>query len=50
MRTVGHHGAVVDHQFGTTDVCMVLPKAAINPRSFDKFGAPDAPVGIRQAA
>lgn len=43
-------GAVIDAQFGTVDVCMVLPTAAINPRYFDKFGAPDSPVGIQQAA
>ncbi|MCC0049239.1 MAG: GNAT family N-acetyltransferase [Rhodobiaceae bacterium] len=43
-------GAVVDAQFGTVDVCMILPTAAINPRYFDKFGAPDAPVGMPQAA
>ncbi|MCC0016004.1 MAG: GNAT family N-acetyltransferase [Rhodobiaceae bacterium] len=37
-------GAVVDQQFGTVDVCMLLPKAAINPRYFDHFGGPDASV------
>ena len=31
-------GAVVDHQFGTTDVLMILPVEAINPRYFAKFG------------
>lgn len=34
-------GAVVDHQFGTTDVCIVLPVAAINSRYVDYYG-PDA--------
>lgn len=33
-------GAVVDHQFGTIDVCVVLPVSAINPRYFGHFGAP----------
>lgn len=33
-------GAVVDHQFGTTDVCIVLPVSSINPRYFGHFGAP----------
>ncbi len=32
-------GAVVDRQFGTTDVLVVLPVAAINPRYIDHFGA-----------
>jgi putative hemolysin len=30
-------GAVVDHQFGTTDVLIVLPVAAIHPRYIDHF-------------
>jgi L-ornithine Nalpha-acyltransferase len=34
-------GAVVDHQFGTTDVLIVMPVAKINPRYFGHFGAPD---------
>lgn len=34
-------GAVVDHQFGTTDVFAVVPIKNINPRYFDRFGAPD---------
>ena len=34
-------GAVIDRQFGTTDVCIVLPVAAINPRYVDYYG-PDA--------
>ena len=32
-------GAVVDHQFGTTDVLIVLPVAAINQRYIDHYGA-----------
>jgi L-ornithine Nalpha-acyltransferase len=32
-------GAVVDRQFGTTDVLVVLPVSAINPRYIDHFGA-----------
>lgn len=34
-------GAVVDHQFGTTDVFVVLPVEAIATRYFAHFGAPD---------
>jgi putative hemolysin len=34
-------GAVIDHQFGTTDVCIILPVAAINSRYIDYYG-PDA--------
>lgn len=34
-------GAVIDHQFGTTDVLIVLPVEAIDPRYFEHFGAPD---------
>lgn len=33
-------GAVVDKQFGTTDVLIVLPVARIDPRYFEHFGAP----------
>ena len=33
-------GAVIDHQFGTTDVLIVMPVAKINPRYFGHFGAP----------
>lgn len=33
-------GAVVDHQFGTTDVMIILPVRKIDPRYFDHFGAP----------
>lgn len=32
-------GAVVDYQFGTTDVCMVLPVANIAQRYIDFYGA-----------
>ncbi|MBH0236270.1 GNAT family N-acetyltransferase [Methylobrevis albus] len=32
-------GAVVDHQFGTTDVLVVLPVSAINPRYITYYGA-----------
>lgn len=31
-------GAVVDHAFGTTDVLIVLPRAAINPRYVTYYG------------
>lgn len=34
-------GAVVDHQFGTTDVLIVLPVERIDPRYFEHFGQPD---------
>jgi putative hemolysin len=34
-------GAVIDHQFGTTDVLIVLPVSAINRRYISHFG-PDA--------
>lgn len=39
-------GAVVDRQFGTTDVLVVLPVASISPRYLDHFG----PVATRHAA
>ena len=32
-------GAVVDHQFGTVDVLMVMPVARIDPRYLRQFGA-----------
>jgi putative hemolysin len=32
-------GAVVDHQFGTTDVCIVLPVSAISERYIAFYGA-----------
>ena len=34
-------GAVIDRQFGTTDVLIVLPVEHINSRYFAHFGAPD---------
>jgi putative hemolysin len=34
-------GAVIDHQFGTTDVLIILPVEAIRTRYFTHFGAPD---------
>jgi putative hemolysin len=34
-------GAVIDHQFGTTDVFVIMPVKAINTRYFNHFGAPD---------
>jgi putative hemolysin len=34
-------GAVVDHQFGTTDVFIILPVQAIDERYFSHFGRPD---------
>lgn len=33
-------GAVIDSQFNTTDVLIVLPVSEINPRYFDHYGAP----------
>lgn len=39
-------GAVIDAQFGTTDVFVVLPVSAINPRYIDHFG----PAADRHAA
>ena len=34
-------GAVIDHQFGTTDVLIILPVEKIDPRYFGHFGQPD---------
>ncbi len=34
-------GAVIDEQFNTTDVLIILPVSAINPRYFARFGAPN---------
>lgn len=34
-------GAVIDRQFGTTDVLIVLPVEKIDPRYFEHYGAPD---------
>jgi putative hemolysin len=39
-------GAVIDKQFGTTDVLVILPVSAINPRYIDHFG----PTANRHAA
>jgi putative hemolysin len=39
-------GAVIDRQFGTTDVLVILPVSAINPRYIDHFG----PTANRHAA
>ncbi|MGE3830348.1 MAG: GNAT family N-acetyltransferase [Parvibaculaceae bacterium] len=33
-------GAVIDEQFNTIDVLIILPVSAINPRYFSHFGAP----------
>jgi putative hemolysin len=32
-------GAVIDRQFGTTDVLIILPVSAINARYIEHFGA-----------
>ncbi|RFC63104.1 GNAT family N-acetyltransferase [Fulvimarina endophytica] len=32
-------GAVIDHQFGTTDVMIVLPRERINPRYVNHYGS-----------
>ncbi len=34
-------GAVIDRQFGTTDVLIILPVEKIDPRYFSHFGSPD---------
>jgi putative hemolysin len=34
-------GAVIDHQFGTMDVFIIMPVEAIKSRYFAHFGAPD---------
>src|SRR5579883_2325421 len=34
-------GAVIDRQFGTTDVFVIMPLEAIDSRYFSHFGAPD---------
>jgi L-ornithine Nalpha-acyltransferase len=33
-------GAVIDKQFGTTDVLVIMPVANIDPRYFEHYGAP----------
>jgi putative hemolysin len=40
-------GAVIDRQFGTTDVLVVLPIEAIDERYFGHFGGPDDPIVAR---
>jgi L-ornithine Nalpha-acyltransferase len=37
-------GAVVDHQFNSTDVFVILPVASIKSRYFSRFGAPAHPL------
>ena len=37
-------GAVIDRQFNTTDVLIILPVSSINPRYFAHFGRPDEAV------
>jgi putative hemolysin len=39
--TIGE-GAIIDEQFNTIDVLIMLPVSFINPRYFEYFGAPDA--------
>lgn len=34
-------GAVIDYQFGTTDVLIIMPVANIDPRYFEHYGTPD---------
>jgi L-ornithine Nalpha-acyltransferase len=34
-------GAVIDHQFNTIDVLIILPVSQINPRYFERFGKPE---------
>ena len=34
-------GAVIDRQFGTTDVFIIMPVENIDPRYFEHYGAPD---------
>ena len=46
-------GAVIDHQFGTTDVFVIMPVEAINTRYFAHFGSPNevaAPIAPEFAA
>jgi L-ornithine Nalpha-acyltransferase len=38
-------GAVVDHQFDTIDILIVLPVSVINPRYFSHFGQPAQSAG-----
>ena len=34
-------GAVIDRQFGTTDVLIIMPVENIDPRYFEHYGTPD---------
>ena len=34
-------GAVIDRQFGTTDVLIIMPVEKIDPRYFEHYGTPD---------
>ena len=34
-------GAVIDRQFGTTDILIILPVEKIDPRYFEHYGAPE---------
>ncbi|MEM7620088.1 MAG: GNAT family N-acyltransferase [Pseudomonadota bacterium] len=34
-------GAVIDHQFGTTDVLIIIPIEVLDPRYLSHFGSPD---------
>jgi putative hemolysin len=43
-------GAVIDPQFGTTDVCIILPVAAIDPRYVDYYGADASRYAVRPPA
>ncbi len=38
-------GAIIDHQFNTIDVLIILPVLQINPRYFGRFGEPRATIG-----
>jgi putative hemolysin len=40
-------GAVIDRQFGTTDVCIILPVSAIRPRYVDYYGADASRYAVR---
>lgn len=43
-------GAVIDRQFDTTDVLIILPVSHINPRYFERFGQPDGDHAQNSAA
>lgn len=42
-------GAVIDRQFGTTDVCIVLPVSAIDSRYVDHYGVDASRYAVRSA-